>query len=183
MYPHLIPATDQAQCIYIGKDATNVPREKVLEYIAGYTIGNDVSTRSWQRDPKFAGNVPQWCFSKGFDKFAPVGPMLVSPKLMGYANNLRLQTFVNGEQRQDTMTSDLLFDVQDIVSFASQGTTLQKGTIIMTGTPSGVAMGMKPPLWLKDGDVVTITIDQLGKLENRMSFEQTGLVWVKKMCQ
>lgn len=167
------------QCIFIGKDAKNVPREKALEYIAGYTVGNDVSARLWQRDPKFAGNVPQWCFSKGFDKFAPVGPMIVSPKVVGHADDLQLQTFVNGELRQDTNTSDLLFGVADIVSFSSQGQTLEKGTVIMTGTPSGVAMGMSPPQWLKDGDVVEVKIQHLGTIRNRMVFEHGSMVWQK----
>lgn len=92
--------------------------------------------------------------------------------MVGAADNLRLQTYVNGELRQDSSTSDMLFSVRDIVSFASQGTTLQKGTVIMTGTPSGVAMGMKPaPVYLKDGDVVEVVIDQLGRTRNTMSFE------------
>lgn len=150
-----------------------------MEYIAGYTVGNDVSARSWQRDPQYAGSVPQWCFSKGFDKFAPVGPMLVSPSLVGYADDLKLQTFVNGELRQETSTNDLIFGVADIVSFSSQGTTLQKGTIIMTGTPSGVALGMSPPRWLNDGDVVEVKIEQLGTIKNRMTFEHGSMVWQK----
>ncbi|KIW35017.1 uncharacterized protein PV07_01744 [Cladophialophora immunda] len=166
-------------CILIGKDAKNVPREKALDYIAGYMVGNDISARSWQRDPKFAGNVPQWCFAKGFDKFAPVGPMLVSPSVVGLAENLRLQTLVNGEMRQDTNTDDLIFSVADIVSFSSQGTTLQEGTVIMTGTPSGVALGMDPPGWLKDGDVVEVKIEQLGSIRNRMVWEHGSMVWQK----
>lgn len=168
------------QCIYIGKDGKNIPREQALEYIAGYTIGNDISARTWQRDPQFAGKVPQWCFAKGFDKFAPVGPMIVSPELVGYADNLELQTLVNGQIRQHTNTSDLLFGVVDIVSFCSQGTTLQKGTIIMMGTPAGVALGMNPPRWLNDGDVVEVKIQNLGSLRNRMVFERDGMVWQKK---
>ncbi|KAL1966636.1 hypothetical protein VTN77DRAFT_4047 [Rasamsonia byssochlamydoides] len=138
--------------IIIGKTGKNIPQEHALEYIAGYCSSNDISCRKWQRDPAYAGAVPQWCFSKGFDKFAPIGPVIVSPKLVGAADTLHLQTYVNGALRQDSSTSDMLFNVRDIVSFASQGTTLQKGTVIMTGTPSGVAMGMKPaPAYLKDG--------------------------------
>lgn len=132
---------------------------------------NDVSARKWQRDPAFAGGVPQWCFSKGFDKFAPLGCMLVSPRVVGDARNLRLQTLVNGEVRQDTCTSDLLFKTEELVSFISQGTTLEEGTVIMTGTPAGVAMGMKEPLWLKDGDVVEVRIEKLGGVRNRMVFQ------------
>lgn len=139
--------------------------------MAGYCACNDVSARGWQRDPAKAGNVPQWCFSKGFDKFAPLSPMLVSPAVVGAADNLHLQTFVNGEERQNTSTGDLLFGVEEIVSFCSQGTTLEAGTVILTGTPSGVAMGMKIPRYLGDGDVVEVRISELGSVENRMVFE------------
>ena len=97
--------------------------------------------------------------------------MIVSPKIVGNAGALQLQTLVNGEVRQDTNTNDLLFNVNMIVSFISQGTTLEKGTVIMTGTPAGVAMGMKEPRWLKDGDVVEVRIEGLGKVENKMVFE------------
>lgn len=93
---------------------------------------------------------------------------------------MQLQTFVNDELRQDTNTSDLLFGVADIVSFLSQGQTLEEGTVVMTGTPSGVAMGMDPPKWLKDGDVVKVQIEQLGSIVNKMVFETTGMVWEKR---
>lgn len=131
-----------------------------------------MSARTWQRDPAYAGGVPQWCFSKGFDKFAPISPVLVSPAVVGAADKLRLQTFVNGEVRQDTNTDDLLFGVKRIINFLSQGTTLEKGTVILTGTPAGVAMGMKPaPVYLKDGDVVEVRIEHLGSVKNKMVFE------------
>jgi 2-keto-4-pentenoate hydratase/2-oxohepta-3-ene-1,7-dioic acid hydratase in catechol pathway len=139
--------------------------------VAGFVAGNDVSARTWQRDPAYAGGVPQWCFSKGFDKFAPLSPVLVSPSVVGNASNLRLQTFVNGELRQDTRTDDLLFGVEYIIEFISQGTTLEKGTVIMTGTPAGVAMGMASPKWLAHGDEVEVRIERLGSLKNRMEFE------------
>ncbi|KAI8144075.1 hypothetical protein BJV82DRAFT_537349 [Fennellomyces sp. T-0311] len=154
--------------IVIGKTGKDIPIEKVGEYVAGYTVANDVSNRKWQRDPKYAGGVPQWCFSKGFDKFAPIGPAIVSQKLLGDRPALDLTTRVNGEVRQSTNTSDLLFHVPEIVSFISQGTTLEKGTIIMTGTPAGVAMGMKNPLWLQNGDVVEVEIASIGKVSNKM---------------
>jgi len=158
--------------IVIGKTGKNIKKEEALDYIAGYVASNDVSSRTWQRDPAYAGGVPQWCFSKGFDKYAPLGPMLVSPSVVGDAGNLRIQTHVNGESRQDSNTSDLLFPVKEIVSFVSQGTTLEKGTVIMTGTPSGVAFGMKPhPVWLKDGDIVEVRIEHLGSTKNKMAFE------------
>lgn len=156
----------------IGKTGKNIPKENALDYVAGYVVSNDVSARTWQRDPAYAGGVPQWCFSKGFDKFAPLGPMIVSPSVLGEANNLRLQTFVNGEARQDSNTEDLLFPVKEIISFLSQGTTLEQGTVILTGTPAGVAMGMKPvPKYLQNGDVVEVKIEGLGSVKNRMVFE------------
>ncbi|KAK4199011.1 putative hydrolase [Triangularia verruculosa] len=157
--------------IVIGKTGKNIPKEDALQYVAGFVVANDASARKWQRDPAFAGGVPQWCFSKGFDKFAPVGPLLVSPKIVGNAGNLRLRTLVNGEVRQDSNTNDLLFNTEEIVAFISQGTTLDAGTIIMTGTPAGVAMGMKEPKWLKDGDVVEVKIEELGSVKNKMIFE------------
>jgi 2-keto-4-pentenoate hydratase/2-oxohepta-3-ene-1,7-dioic acid hydratase in catechol pathway len=155
----------------IGKTGKDISKEAALSHIAGYCASNDVSCRGWQRDPKKAGGVPQWCFSKGFDRFAPLGPMLVSPSVVGNASDLQLRTLVNGEERQNTSTGDLLFGVEDIVSFVSQGTTLEAGTVIMTGTPSGVAMGMKEPKYLQDGDVVEVSISGLGRVRNKMAFE------------
>ncbi|OAQ64956.2 fumarylacetoacetate hydrolase domain-containing protein [Pochonia chlamydosporia 170] len=140
--------------VVIGKTGKDIPKSSALDFVAGYCVANDVSARGWQRDPSKAGVVPQWCFSKGFDKFAPLGPMLVAPSLVGNASDLHLRTLVNGEERQNTSTGDLLFGVEEIVSFCSQGTTLEAGTVILTGTPSGVAMGMKEPKYLNDGDVV-----------------------------
>lgn len=134
-------------------------------------VSNDVSARKWQRDPAYAGSVPQWCFSKGFDKWAPLGPMIVSPALVGSADSLRIQTFVDGECMQDSNTSDLIYNVERIIEFISQGTTLEQGTVIMTGTPSGVAMGRSPSPWLKDGQLVEVKIEQLGSVRNKIHFE------------
>jgi 2-keto-4-pentenoate hydratase/2-oxohepta-3-ene-1,7-dioic acid hydratase in catechol pathway len=155
--------------IVIAKTGKNIDKEDALEYVAGYVVSNDLSARTWQRDPVYAGGVPQWCFSKGFDKYAPLGPMIVSPQLVGDASNLRLQTWVNEELRQDSSTSDLLFGVKEIISFVSQGTTLEQGTVIMTGTPAGVGMGMKPePRYLNNGDIVKVSIEHLGSVRNKM---------------
>lgn len=95
----------------------------------------------------------------------------MSHPVVGDAGKLQLKTFVNGELRQDTNTDDLIFDIPTIISFISQGTTLQKGSLVMTGTPSGVGMGMSPPQFLKDGDVVEVEIEKLGKLKNTIKFE------------
>jgi 2-keto-4-pentenoate hydratase/2-oxohepta-3-ene-1,7-dioic acid hydratase in catechol pathway len=157
--------------ILIGKDAKNVTEDKALEYIAAYTAGNDVSARDWQRETDKAGPVPQWTFSKSFDKYAPLGPCLVSSALLNDASDLPLQTFVNGEVRQDSNTADLYFDVRKLVAFCSQGQTLQRGSLIMTGTPGGVGLFFKPPRFLIDGDVVDVRIGGIGRLSNRMKFD------------
>lgn len=157
--------------VVIGKSGKNIPKDEALEYVAGYVVSNDVSSRKWQRDPAYAGGVPQFCFSKGFDKFAPLGAVLVSPKVLGKGNNLRLQTKVDGETMQDSNTSDLRFDVEDIIAFLSQGTTLESGTVIMTGTPSGVGLGRNPPVYLKNGQTVEVSIEKLGIVKNKMVFE------------
>ncbi|KAL1612205.1 hypothetical protein SLS60_000429 [Paraconiothyrium brasiliense] len=175
LVPTIVHPTDELDyegemCIVIAKTGSNIPADKVEDYILGYTAGNDVSARKWQRDPAFAGGVPQWCFAKGFDGWCPVGPMIVSPKVLGLADKQSLRTWVNGDLRQDSDTSDLLFGVKEIVQFASQGTTLEAGSVIMTGTPAGVAMGMAEPKYLKDGDVVEIEIGGVGKIRNRMVF-------------
>lgn len=124
-------------CIVIGKDAKDVPMEKAMDYIAAYTCGNDISSRKLQRDPKLAGGVPQWGFSKGFDTFAPLGPCLVRAGLIPDPKALLLKTIIDGEVRQEEYISDLLFDCAYLVSYLSSGTTLRKGSVIMTGTPGG----------------------------------------------
>lgn len=121
----------------MGKDAKDVSETDALDYVAAYTAGNDISSRKLQRNPEYAGRIPQWGFSKGFDTFAPLGPCLVSSKLAGDPAELHLKTIINGETRQNEMVSDLLFSCANIISYLSSGTTLQKGSIIMTGTPGG----------------------------------------------
>ncbi|KAK6460360.1 hypothetical protein DFJ63DRAFT_290462 [Scheffersomyces coipomensis] len=157
-------------CVVIGKTGKDIKVEDALSYVAGYVSGNDVSARTWQRDPKYAGSVPQWGFSKSFDKYAPLGPAVVSTAVIPNPGTLQLKTIVNGEVRQDTNTDDLLFNVPKIIAFISQGTTLEKGTVIMTGTPSGVAMGMKSPKYLNHNDVVEVSIEKIGTLHNKMDF-------------
>ena len=125
------------QCIVMGRDAKDVSREEALDYVAAYTCGNDVSARKLQRNPELAGRVPQWGFSKGFDTYAPLGPCLVSSELIPNPAELHMKTIIDGETRQDESVSDLLFDCAYIVSYLSQGTTIQKGQVFMTGTPGG----------------------------------------------
>lgn len=174
-----IPVIAQQQCDYegemtivIGKDAKNVTEENALDYVAAYTVGNDVSARDWQRETDKAGPVPQWSFSKSFDKYAPLGPALVATHILGDADKQGLKTIVNGEVRQNGSTSDLCFGVRKLVAYCSQGQTLQKGSLIMTGTPGGVGLFMKPPTFLKHGDEVTVEIEGIGRLTNKMAFEK-----------
>lgn len=124
-------------CLVIGRDAKDVSTEDALDYVAAYTCGNDISTRKLQRHPKLAGGVPQWGFSKGFDTFAPLGPCLVRSDIIGDPKKLLLKTIVDGEVRQEELVQDLLFDCAYLISYLSTGTTLRKGSIIMTGTPGG----------------------------------------------
>jgi len=149
--PIIIPAicqNDQADyegelCFVLGRDAKDVPVSSALSYIGAYTCGNDVSSRKFQRDPALAGGVPQWGFSKGFDTFAPLGPCLVSGEVIKDPKELHLKTIVDGEVRQDTGIDDLLFDCAYLLSYLSQGTTLKKGTVVMTGTPGGKSLSYK----------------------------------------
>ncbi|KAF2453198.1 hypothetical protein BDY21DRAFT_388243 [Lineolata rhizophorae] len=157
-------------CFVIGKDAKDVRESDALDYIAAYTAGNDISSRKYQRDPALAGNVPQWGFSKGFDTYAPLGPCLASSSVVGDPTALRLTTTVDGEVRQSEETSDLLFGCAYLVSYLSQGTTLQKGSVVMTGTPGGVGYAMKPPRFLQNGTVMEVSVSKVGTLRNAVKF-------------
>ena len=168
--PVVIPSAAPAEIDYegelvvvIGKSCKNVSRERALDYVLGYTCGNDVSARDWQL--KTGGS--QWCRGKTFDTFAPIGPCLVTTDEISDPGALRLRTMVNGETMQETNTSDMIFDVPTVIEFLSKSTTLLPGTIIFTGTPFGVGMGQNPPLWLKNGDVVQVEIEAIGTLTNR----------------
>ena len=151
--------------VVIGKECKDVSREDALDCVAGYMCGNDVSARDWQI--KKGGS--QWCRGKSFDTFAPIGPCLVTGDEVGDPNALRIQTALNGQIVQDANTNDMIFDVRTIVSFLSESTTLLPGTLIFTGTPQGVGMGRKPQLWLKDGDEVSVAIEKIGTITNRVA--------------
>ncbi len=148
--------------IVICKTCRNVAREHALDYVLGYTCGNDVSARDWQL--RLGGS--QWCRGKSFDTFAPVGPCLVTRDALPDPNALRIQTLLNGRVMQDWSTSDMIFDVPALVSFLSQDTTLLPGTLIFTGTPHGIGMAQQPPRWLCAGDEVSIVIEGIGTLTN-----------------
>lgn len=144
--------------IVIGKTAKNVPLEDVDNYVLGYTCGNDVSARDCQIKLD-----KQWARGKCFDTFAPIGPW-ISTDLDG--DNLNIKLTLNGQVMQDSNTSDLVFSCKELVSYLSQCMTLAPGSIIMSGTPSGVGMGQSPQLWLKEGDTVTVEIEGIGSLTN-----------------
>lgn len=150
--------------VVIGRECKDVSPEEALDYVLGYTCANDLSTRDWQKVPELCGS--QWCRSKAFDRFAPLGPVIATKEEIADPGALRVQTFVNGQQMQDSNTKDLIFSVPQIVSFLSAGTRLQPGTVILTGTPFGVAEGRKPQPWLKPGDKVAVEVEGIGRLEN-----------------
>ena len=148
--------------VVIGKVAHNVPRARALQYVLGYTCANDVSARDWQKE----GGGGQWCRGKSFDTFCPLGPCLVTPESIPNPNALKISTRVGGEVLQESNTSDMIFDIPALIEFLSGSTTLLPGTVILTGTPSGVGMARKPPRWLQPGDEVTIAIEGIGELTN-----------------
>jgi 2-keto-4-pentenoate hydratase/2-oxohepta-3-ene-1,7-dioic acid hydratase in catechol pathway len=156
--------------VVIGKTVKNVSRDHALEYVLGYTCANDVSARDWQ----IRRGGGQWCRGKTFDTFAPLGPCLVTTDEIANPNALRIGTVLNGERVQDSTTADMIFDVARLIEFLSASTTLAAGTVILTGTPPGVGMARTPPRWLKPGDVVTIEIEGIGQLTNRVEFEKIG---------
>lgn len=148
--------------IVIGRACKNVSREDALDYVLGYTCANDVSARDWQ----IARGGSQWCRGKSFDTFCPLGPALVPASEIPNPNDLRIRTILNGETVQDWTTSDMIFDVPELIEFLSGSSTLLPGTVILTGTPHGVGMAAKPPRWLVAGDEVTVEIDGIGALTN-----------------
>ncbi len=149
--------------VVIGKRAKYVSEECALDYIAGYSIMGDYSEREFQKL-----RCGQWTKGKSADTFGPMGPYLVTQDEAGDVANLRIWTKVNGELRQDANTSDMIFKVPFIVSYISQFMTLLPGDVIATGTPSGVGMGMNPPLYLRPGDVVEMGIDGLGTMRHHI---------------
>jgi 2-keto-4-pentenoate hydratase/2-oxohepta-3-ene-1,7-dioic acid hydratase in catechol pathway len=148
--------------IVIGKRVKEVSKEEALDYVFGYCAANDLSARDLQF------KTHQWLLGKSCDDFSPVGPYLVTSEEVGNPNNLHLTTTVNGEVRQNSNTSDMIFHCNEIVSYISQHMTLEPGDLILTGTPEGVALGMPEDKreFLKPGDQVTVEIEKLGALTN-----------------
>ncbi|CAI6038898.1 unnamed protein product [Clonostachys chloroleuca] len=150
----------------LSKDAKDVKEEDALDYVLGYTVGNDVSARSLVPVEVSGG---QMGYSKSFDTFGPIGPAITSAKLIPNPQALRLVTKVNGQIRQDISTSEMIFSVKQLIAYGSKNRTLKKGTVVMTGTPSGVG-------WFSDGllghgDVVDIEISDLGSISNKVVFK------------
>lgn len=148
--------------VVIGKPCLNATRENALDYVKGYTCGNDVSARDWQR----THGGGQFSKGKSFDTFCPLGPVLVTPDEIPDPNALGIRTTINGEVMQDWTTSDMIFDVRELIVFLSADTTLLPDTVILTGTPHGVGAGRKPPRFLQAGDEVTVSVERIGDLTN-----------------
>jgi 2,4-didehydro-3-deoxy-L-rhamnonate hydrolase len=143
--------------VVIGKKASYVSKADALNHVAGYVLHNDVSERAFQLE-----RSGQWVKGKSCDTFAPIGPFIATPDEIGDPNNLNLWLTLNGEEMQNSSTSDFIFNIQHVVSYISQYMTLLPGDIISTGTPFGVGLGLTPPRYLQDGDVVELGIEGLG---------------------
>ncbi|MDP3084587.1 MAG: fumarylacetoacetate hydrolase family protein [Rubrivivax sp.] len=146
--------------VVIGKGGRNISRAEAMGHVYGYTIVNDVTARDVQMRHQ------QWDLGKSFDTFCPMGPWIVTADELDGADT-HVRCWVNDTLRQDARTSDLIFDIATLIETCSRGITLYPGDLIATGSPAGVGMGLKPPVYLKSGDVVRIEIDGLGVLQNR----------------
>jgi 2-keto-4-pentenoate hydratase/2-oxohepta-3-ene-1,7-dioic acid hydratase in catechol pathway len=149
--------------VVVGKKGRNIPESDALSYVAGYCTANDFTSRDLQLD--LPGG--QWMVGKTLDQYAPIGPHFVTADLVGDPNNLQVQTFVNGEMRQNSNTSDFIHNVQKLLAYISTYWSLEPGDIIFTGTPQGVIANMPKDqqVWLKKGDVVTSVVEKLGELK------------------
>ena len=148
--------------VVIGREARNVTEAEALDYVFGYCTINDLSVRELQM------RTSQWLLGKTMDKGLPIGPYLVTADEVADPHNLQLTTHVNGELRQNSNTSDLVFNINQIISYISQYFTLKPGDVIATGTPEGVILGMDPQVWLQPGDEVAVEIEGLGRCVNKM---------------
>ncbi|MFJ4264806.1 fumarylacetoacetate hydrolase family protein [Paenarthrobacter nicotinovorans] len=148
--------------VVIGRKARNVSREEALDYVAGYLCANDVSARDHQFEDG------QWVRAKSLDTFCPLGPELVPADQIADPQNLGIKLWLNGVLMQDSSTAEMVFGVADIISYLSTTATLEPGDVILTGTPAGVGVFRNPPVGLKDGDVVTVDIEHIGSLTNRV---------------
>lgn len=150
--------------VVVGREARRVEADEAFEHVAGYLVGNDVSARDLQHGDG------QWVRGKSLDSFAPIGPELVTADEVSDPHDLDIWAEVDGERLQDSSTSNLVFGVDELVSFCSQAFTLKPGDLIFTGTPPGVGVYREPPELLEDGDEVTVGIEELGELTNPCKF-------------
>ena len=161
---------DAELSLVIGKRCKHVPLERAHEVIAGYFCGNDVSVRDWQL------RVPTFQIGKSFDTHGPMGPYLVTPDEVGDPHDLDIRCTVNGEERQKSNTKHHIFNCFDAIAHLSQSFTLDVGDVLFMGTPSGVGVAMKPPSFMKAGDLVRVEIEKLGYIENKVVPEQGDTV-------
>ncbi|KAJ5125335.1 hypothetical protein N7448_004656 [Penicillium atrosanguineum] len=152
-------------CLIIGKTGRDIPEEEALDYVLGYTASNDVSARTMQL------LTTQWSFSKGLDGSCPIGPVLVASSVIKDPQTLSVKAIYNGATVQDGHTHDMIFSIRKQISYLSQGTTLEAGTMFLTGTPAGIGYFREPRVVLKDGDEISISIDQIGTLVNKVRYD------------
>lgn len=148
--------------VVIGRGARDVPAERALGHVLGYSCANDVSARRWQK----RGGGGQWVRGKSFDSFCPVGPVLVTADEIPDPQHLEIRCTLDGETMQTGNTADMIFSVAELIAHLSRDTTLLPGTLILTGTPPGVGFARTPPVYLADGDLVRVEIAGIGALEN-----------------
>ena len=148
--------------VVIGRGGRDIKKANAFKHVYGYTIVNDVTSRIQQKQ------YGQWFLGKSLDGFCPMGPWLVTADAIKDVTKLGLETRINGELRQSNVVGDLLFDIPTLIESLSAGRTIEAGDVIATGAPTGVGIGFKPPKFLKEGDVMTLTIDNLGTLENKI---------------
>jgi 2-keto-4-pentenoate hydratase/2-oxohepta-3-ene-1,7-dioic acid hydratase in catechol pathway len=157
--------------VVMGKKAKNVLPDKAMDYVMGYTCANDVSARDWQFDKQKG----QWARGKSFDTFCPLGPWIVTKEEIDDPNNIGIRCIINGQTVQESKTSEMIFNVENIISNLSRSMTLLPGTVILTGTPNGVGFTRQPPLFLKAGDLVSVEIEKIGTLTNRVVREDSNI--------
>jgi len=151
--------------VVLSRDCLNVHPSETNDFIAGYTVANDVSARIWQ----FERGGGQWVRGKSFDTFAPLGPFLVTPDEVDDPNNLNIRTVLDGEPVQESSTNQMIRKIPELISFLSQDTTLAAGTVILTGTPEGVGWFRRPRKLLRPGSTVCVEIEKIGSLTNPVS--------------
>ena len=150
----------------IGEEARRVDPEEAMDHVAGFTVGNDVSARDLQHGDG------QWVRGKSLDSFAPVGPEIVTTDEVGDPHDLAIWADVNGERLQESTTANLIFGIDDLVSFCSQAFTLKPGDLLFTGTPPGVGVYREPPVLLEDGDSVTVGVEGVGELTSEFAYDR-----------